>query len=62
MQVVRVTKTFYETEDGEKTYFAEPLEKKLSIEEMQEIVNHCEDMVSRIRRKEGSEPDDTDQV
>ena len=55
MQVVRVTKTFYETEDGEKTYFAEPLKKKLSIEEMQEIVNHCEDMVSRIRRKKESE-------
>jgi predicted nucleotidyltransferase len=55
MRVVRVTKTFYETEDGEKTYFAEPLEKKLSIEEMQEIVNHCEDMVSRIRRKDEPE-------
>lgn len=55
MRVIRVTKTFYETEDGDKTYFAEPLEKKLSIEEMQEIVNHCEDMVSRIRRKKESE-------
>jgi predicted nucleotidyltransferase len=55
MQVVRVTKTFYETEDGEKTYFAEPLKKKISIEEMQEIVNHCEDAVSRIRRKDEPE-------
>jgi len=55
MRVIRVTKTFYETEDGEKTYFAEPLEKKLSIEAMQEIVNHCEDMVSRIRRKDEPE-------
>lgn len=31
MRVVRVTKTFYETEDGDKTYFAEPLGKELSI-------------------------------
>lgn len=40
MRVIRVTKTFYETEDGEKTYFAEPLGKN---------------MVSRIRRNDEPE-------
>ena len=45
------------TERTHTTGFAEPLGKKLSIKEMQKIVDHCEDTVSRIHRKEGSGAD-----
>jgi len=33
-----VTKEYFETED-EKVYFFEPLEKEISVEDMQKIVN-----------------------
>jgi len=33
-----VTKEYYETED-EKVYFFEPLEKEISVEDMQKIVD-----------------------
>lgn len=43
------------TERTHTTGLAEPLGNKLSIEEMQEIVDHCEDTVSRIHRKDEQE-------
>ena len=38
IKVIRVTKEYFETED-EKVWFDEPLEKEISIEEMQKIVD-----------------------
>ena len=38
MKIIKVTKEYFETED-EKVYFFEPLEKEISIEDMQKIVN-----------------------
>lgn len=38
IKVIKVTKEYFETED-EKVWFDEPLEKEISIEEMQKIVD-----------------------
>ena len=38
MRIIKVTKEYYETED-EKVYFFEPLEKEISVEDMQKIVD-----------------------
>ena len=38
MKVIKVTKEYFETED-EKVYFFEPLEKEISVEDMQKIVD-----------------------
>lgn len=44
MKVIKVTKEYFETED-EKVYFFEPLEKEISVEDMQKIVNANEKLV-----------------
>ena len=38
MKVIKVTKEYFQTED-EKVYFFEPLEKVISIKDMQKIVD-----------------------
>ena len=38
MKVIKVTKEYFQTED-EKVYFFEPLEKEISVDDMQKIVN-----------------------
>ena len=38
MKVIKVTKEYFETE-CEKVYFFEPLEKEISVEDMQKIVD-----------------------
>ena len=38
MKVIKVTKEYFETEE-EKVYFFEPLEKSISVEDMQKIVD-----------------------
>jgi len=38
MKIIKVTKEYFETED-EKIYFFEPLEKEISVEDMQQIIN-----------------------
>jgi hypothetical protein len=38
MKVIKVTKEYFQTED-EKVYFLEPLEKEISIEDMQKVVD-----------------------
>lgn len=38
MKVIKVTKEYFQTED-EKVYFFEPLEKEISVEDMQKIVD-----------------------
>uniref|UniRef100_A0A6M3KVQ2 Uncharacterized protein n=1 Tax=viral metagenome TaxID=1070528 RepID=A0A6M3KVQ2_9ZZZZ len=38
MKVVKVTKEYFETED-EKVYFFEPLDREISVKDMQKIVD-----------------------
>lgn len=47
MKVVKVTLEYFETED-EKVYFFEPLEKEISIRDMQAIVDTNEILVRRL--------------
>jgi len=51
MKVIRVTKDYYETED-EKIYFFEPLEKEISVEDMQKIVDANEKLVKELKTDE----------
>jgi hypothetical protein len=44
MKIIKVTKEYFETED-EKVYFFEPLEKVISVEDMQKILNNNEELI-----------------
>ena len=48
MKVIKVTKDYYETED-EKVYFFEPLEKEITVEDMQKIVDANEKSVKELK-------------
>ena len=48
MKVTKVTKDYYETED-EKVYFFEPLEREISVEDMQKTVNANEKLVKEFK-------------
>ena len=48
MKVIKVTKEYFETED-EKVYFFEPLEKEISVEDMQKIVDANEKLVKKVK-------------
>jgi hypothetical protein len=48
MKVIKVSKEYFQTED-EKIYFFEPLEKEISIEDMQKIVNANEKLVKEMK-------------
>ena len=48
MKVIKVTRDYYETED-EKVYFFEPLEKEISVEDMQKIVDANEKIVKELK-------------
>ena len=48
MKVIKVTKEYLETED-EKVYFFDPLEKEISIEDMQKIVDANEKLVKELK-------------
>ncbi len=41
MKITKITKEYYEV-DGEKVYFFEPLEKAISIKELQKIMDTVE--------------------
>jgi hypothetical protein len=51
MRIIKVTKEYYETED-EKVYFFEPLEKEISVEDMQKIVDANEKLVKEMKDNE----------
>jgi len=53
MKVVKVTKEYFETED-EKVYFFEPLDEKISIEDMQKIVDVNEALIMKLRANKKS--------
>ena len=48
MKVIKVMKEYFQTED-EKVYFFEPLEKEVSIEDMQKIVDANEKLVKEMK-------------
>jgi len=50
MKVIKVTKDYFETDD-EKVYFFEPLEKEISVEDMQKIVNANEKLVKEMKEE-----------
>ena len=47
MKIIKVTKEYFETED-ENVYFFEPLEKEISVEDMQKIVDANEKLVKGV--------------
>ena len=53
MKVIEVTKKYFKTDD-EKVYFFEPLEKEISVEDMQKIVNVNEKLVKELEGNEYS--------
>ena len=53
MKVIKVTKEYFQTED-EKVYFLEPLEKEISVKDMQKIVDANEKLVKELRDNEHS--------
>jgi hypothetical protein len=48
MKITNITKEYYEV-DGEKVYFLEPLEKVISIKELQKIMDTAEELVNKLR-------------
>ena len=53
MGVIKVTREYFETED-EKVYFFEPLEKEISVGDMQKIVDANEELVKAFKNNEHS--------
>jgi hypothetical protein len=51
MKVIKVTKEYFQTED-EKVYFFEPLEKEISVEDMQKILDANEKLVTEVKDNE----------
>ena len=49
MKVIKVTKEQVQTED-ENVYFFEPLEKEISVEDMQKIVDANEKLVKELQQ------------
>jgi len=50
MKVIKVTKEYFQAED-EKVYFFEPLEKEISVEDMQKIVDANEKIIKELKDK-----------
>lgn len=48
MKITNITKEYYEV-DGEKVYFFEPLEKVISIKELQKIMDTAEEVVNKLK-------------
>lgn len=53
MKVIKVTKEYFQTEDDEKVYFFEPLEKEISVEDMQKIVDANEKLIKELKDAKG---------
>lgn len=49
MKVIKVTREYFQTED-EKVYFFESLEKEISVEDMQKIVDANEKLVEELKK------------
>ena len=48
--ITKITKEYYEVE-GEKVYFFEPLERVISIKELQKIMDTAEEVVNKLKDK-----------
>ena len=48
MKVIKVMKEYFQTED-ERVYFFEPLEKGISVEDIQKIVDANEKLVKELK-------------
>jgi hypothetical protein len=48
MKIIKVTNEYFQTED-EKVYFFEPLEKEISVDDMQKIVDVNEKIVKELK-------------
>jgi len=55
MKVIKVTKDYFQTED-EKVYFFETLEKEISVEDMQKIVDANEKLIKEMKTNECIKP------
>ncbi len=53
MKVIKVTKEYFQTAD-EKVYFFEPLEKEISVVDMQKIVDANEKLVKELQHERDS--------
>lgn len=51
MKVIKVTKEYFQTEDDE-VYFFEPLEKEISVEDIQKIVDANGKLVKELKEEE----------
>jgi len=51
MKIIKVTKEYFETED-DKVFFFEPLDKSISIVDMQKIVDANEKIVKELKENE----------
>jgi len=51
MKVIKATKEYFQTEN-EKVYFFEPLEKEISVKDMQKIVDTNEKLVKELKDNE----------
>lgn len=49
MKVIKVTKEYFQVED-EKIPFFEPLEKAISIKELQKIMDTAEEVVNKLKK------------
>lgn len=50
MKIIKVTREYFQTED-ENFYFFEPLEKVISIKELQKIMDTAEELVNKLTGK-----------
>ena len=50
MKIIKVTREYFQTED-ENFYFFEPLEKVISIKELQKIMDTAEEVVNKLKDK-----------
>ena len=50
MKIIKVTREYFQTED-ENFYFFEPLEKVISIKELQKIMDTAEEVVNKLKEK-----------
>jgi len=48
MKIIKVTKEYFETED-DKVFFFEPLDKSISVEDMQKIVDANEKIIQELK-------------
>ena len=50
MKITKITKEYYEV-DGEKVCLLEPIEKVISVKELQKIMDMAEELVNKLRKQ-----------